>query len=215
MPKVHVVDYGRGNIASVCRGLERCGAEVALTTRAHDLTDADRVLLPGVGAFGDCMAQMQALGFTDAVRRYVDTGRPLLGICVGMQVLHAIGEEFGRHEGYGFIAGEVRAIPRQGIDGAPHKTPHIGWTSLELPQEAAQDRWRGSVLDALEPGTAVYFVHSFTASPTDARDRLADSDYNGCRIAAAVQRGNITGLQFHPEKSGPAGLAVLDRFLRQ
>lgn len=213
MSKVHVVDYGRGNIASVCRGLERCGGEVVLTTRPDDLAGAERVLLPGVGAFGDCMEQMHQLGFADAVRRFVDAGRPLLGICVGMQVLHALGEEFGRHEGYGFIPGTVSAIPRTAADGRPHKTPHIGWTALQPPAEATRDRWRGTVLEPLEPGTAVYFVHSFTAAPEVAGDRLADCDYNGRRIAAAVQRDNITGLQFHPEKSGPAGLAVLARFL--
>lgn len=213
MPKVHVVDYGRGNIASVCRGLEKCGAEVALTTRPGELAGADRVLLPGVGAFGDCMAQMQALGFTDGVRRFIASGRPLLGICVGMQVLHSVGEEFGTHAGYGVVPGIVSAIPGTAADGRPHKTPHIGWTALDLPEGQSSARWRGTVLEALEPGAPVYFVHSFTASPDEPAHRLADSRYNGRLIAAAVTRDNVTGVQFHPEKSGPAGLAVLARFL--
>lgn len=212
--RVHVVDYGRGNIASVCRGIEQCGGDVVLTSRAGDLAKADRVILPGVGAFGDCMDQLVALDFVDALKKHVATGRPLLGICVGMQVLHSIGEEFGRHDGIGFIRGVVRAIPKTAADGRPHKTPHIGWTPLEVPQEQSTERWRGTILDGLKPSTSVYFVHSFTAEPKAASDRLADSHYNGRLISAAVNRANISGVQFHPEKSGPAGLAILDRFLR-
>ncbi|HRK17682.1 MAG TPA: imidazole glycerol phosphate synthase subunit HisH [Hyphomicrobiaceae bacterium] len=212
--KTHVVDYGRGNIASVCRGVEQSGGEVVLTTRASDLAKAERVILPGVGAFGDCMSQLEALGFVDAVKGFAATGRPLFGICVGMQVLHSIGEEFGRHAGIGFIPGTVSAIPKTTADGQPHKTPHIGWTPLEYPAGKGHERWKGTILEDVEAGTSVYFVHSFTAAPETAAHRLADCHYNGRLISAAVQRDNITGVQFHPEKSGAAGLKIIERFLR-
>lgn len=212
---VTVVDYGVGNLLSVRRAFEHCGAEVRLTDDASAIRNADRLVLPGVGAFGDCMAELRARHLVEPVKEHAGTGRPFLGICVGMQILMDEGEEFGRHEGLGLIPGRVEAISKTATDGAPHKIPHIGWTPLELPDGAEPAFWRGSVLKPVEPGTAAYFVHSFTAAPRDPRHRLADCRYNGRLVSAALRSGNVTGTQFHPEKSGAVGLRILHHFLDQ
>jgi len=212
--KTLVVDYGRGNILSVCRAVERCGGSVKLSGDPADLAGAERIILPGVGAFGDCMAQLRGLGFIAPLIDYAASERPFLGICVGMQILFSKGEEFGNHEGLDLIPGAVEAIPRTGADGEPHKTPHIGWTPLELPDGEGTGRWRGTLLEGIEPGSEVYFVHSYTARPKCQSDRLAEANYNGRPVSAAVQRGQLTGVQFHPEKSGTVGLKMIESFLK-
>ncbi|HWL03538.1 MAG TPA: imidazole glycerol phosphate synthase subunit HisH [Xanthobacteraceae bacterium] len=210
-PKVTVVQYGMGNVLSVCRALEHCGAQVELTTDPAAVAAAERLVLPGVGAFGDCMAALAGRRLIDPIREFVATGRPFLGICVGMQILMDASEEFGDHAGLGFIPGRVRQIETHSSTGAARKIPHIGWTSIE--PASRKHAWARSPLSAVDPGTPFYFVHSFTAAPSDSTDLLACADYAGAEVVAAVQRDNITGMQFHPEKSGPAGLAVMGAFL--
>lgn len=213
--KVVVVDYGVGNMLSVARAFEHCGATVQLSGDPACIERASHVVLPGVGAFGDCVAALRSRGLTGAIRDYVATGRPLLSICVGMQMLFDSSEEFGRHEGLGIIPGTVQAIPHTDATGRRLKIPHIGWSSLELLESGSSEGWSGSILTSIAPGTAAYFVHSFSARPVDSRHRLADTVYGGFRIAAAVRKGSVTGVQFHPEKSGPAGLAMIRSFLSQ
>lgn len=207
-----IVDYGVGNLLSVCRAVAHCGATPLLTNDPERIAAADRVILPGVGAFGDCAAALRANGLDQSVQAFAATGRPLLGICVGMQVLFDVSEEYGEHAGLGLIPGRVKAIPAITMDGLPHKTPHIGWSAIRSASDGPAD-WSGSTLAGVTPGTAMYFVHSFTAWPQNPAHRLADTLYGGQRISAAVRSGNISGTQFHPEKSGPAGLAVLASFL--
>ena len=208
--RVVVVDYGVGNLLSVCRALEACGAAVELTPDTGRIAQADRVVLPGVGAFGDCMYELNRRSLIKPIMDFIASGRPLLGICVGMQMMLEIGEEFGEHKGLGLIPGRVRAIPGTAADGKRHKIPHIGWNALTRPAGAD---WSNTILDGVEPGTTCYFVHSFTAEPESDRFRLADCDYNGRRISAALQVGNVSGTQFHPEKSGAVGLRILQNFL--
>ncbi len=212
---VTVVDYGVGNLLSVQRAFERCGAKVLMADQPKAILGADRLVLPGVGAFGDCMAELRARRLVEPVIEYAATERPFLGICVGMQILMEEGDEFGRHDGLGLIPGRVEAIPATAEDGTPHKIPHIGWTPLDLPEGASDDHWRHSPLERVAAGTAVYFVHSFTAAPRDPCHRLADCRYNGRLISAAVRYGHVSGTQFHPEKSGEAGLQILSSFLDQ
>jgi glutamine amidotransferase len=209
--RVVVVDYGVGNLLSVCRAFEACGATVELTGLAERLAAADRAVVPGVGAFGDCMQELQRRELIRPILDFIASGRPLLGICVGMQMLMEIGEEFGEHAGLGVVPGRVRAIPAVGANGKPHKIPHIGWNELVKPAETTE--WQGTILDGVPPGATCYFVHSFTAEPTDVRYRLADCDYDGCRVSAALRAGNVYGTQFHPEKSGEVGLRILRNFL--
>lgn len=210
--KVLVVDYGVGNLLSVRRALEHCGAEVQLSGDPKAFLAASRVVLPGVGAFGDCVRELRARGLDDAVASHVGRGKPLLGICVGMQMLFDASEEFGIHKGLGIIAGRVRAIPRKDASGVQLKVPHIGWSELIPPDERGAG-WADSVLKGLRPRVAMYFVHSFSAHPERASDRLADAAYGEQKIAAAVSRGAVVGTQFHPEKSGPAGLMLIRNFL--
>ena len=212
---VTVVDYGVGNLLSVRRAFEHCGATVRLTDDPQAIRTADRLVLPGVGAFGDCMAELRARRLVEPVVEHASTGRPFLGICVGMQILLEEGDEFGRHEGLGLVQGRVEAIPGTAADGARHKIPHIGWTPLQPPEQAAEECWQDTILKGVAPGTAAYFVHSFTAVPRDPRHRLADCHYGGRLISAAVRSDNVTGTQFHPEKSGEAGLGILSSFLDQ
>lgn len=208
-----IVDYGSGNLLSVARACAAVGADVQLSAEPAEIARAERLIVPGVGAFGDCMRALEQRGLLDAILRFVQSERPLLGICVGMQILLSVGEEFGETSGLGIIPGRVRAIPKTGADGRPHKVPHIGWNELTPPAGERIERWSKTPLAALAPNTAVYFVHSFAAEPTDPRHRLAECDYGGQIITAAVARDHICGTQFHPEKSGPAGLAILAAFL--
>lgn len=210
--KVAVIDYGMGNLFSVRRALEVAGAaHVDVTADPARLALADRVVLPGVGAFADGMAGLTEGGFVPAIHASVAQGRPLLGICLGMQMLMDASEEYGATPGLGLIAGPVRAIARNRADGGRRKLPAIGWFPL-IP--ARTEGWHDSVLGDTAPHTPVYFLHSFHAEPTDPAHLLATYDHDGARVTAAVRRGVVTGTQFHPEKSGPAGLAILARFLR-
>lgn len=211
MKPVALIDYGVGNLLSVSRALEAAGGKVELTSSPARIRAAERIVLPGVGAFGDCMAELGRRGLVEPVLEFVRSARPMLGICVGMQILLEVGEEFGEHRGLGLIAGRVTRIPDAGADGTPHKIPHIGWNTLQ-PRPDAQS-WRGTIFDGVEPDSPAYFVHSFTAHPLDERHRLADADYDGRTISAAVRIGNVSGTQFHPEKSGPVGLKILENFL--
>lgn len=210
---VTVLDYGIGNLLNVVRALQHEGAVCSVVSRAEPLTGlAERVVLPGVGAFGDGMREMRDRGLDDMVRRFVETGRPFLGICVGHQMLFESSDEFGHHAGLGLLKGRVRSVPNTGLNGEPHRIPHISWSPLLRP--ALRSSWSVTPLAAVPEGEPAYFVHSFAAEPGDSADRLADTEYDGVTLCAAVQRDNVTGLQFHPERSGPAGLAVLREFLR-
>lgn len=206
---VTVIDYGIGNLLNVVRALEHCGAAVTVVDKAGpEHISTPRLVLPGVGAFGDGMVELRHRGFDEFVQRFAETGRPFLGICVGMQMMFDASEEMGEHAGLGLLAGRVRAVPATAADGTPHRIPHIGWRPLE----AARD-WRGTILQDVAPGERAYFVHSFAAVPADDAVRLADVSYDGQRICAAVQQGNLHGCQFHPERSAHAGLGMLQRFL--
>jgi glutamine amidotransferase len=206
-----LVDYGVGNLLSAKRALEACKAQVEVTGDPARVAKADRVVLPGVGAFGDCVKELESRGLTTAVMEFARRQRPLLGICVGMQVLMACGEEFGRHEGLGLIAGGVMKIPDTDVTGQPLKLPHIGWSELKLPP--GRGDWNATIFAGLDPDPCVYFVHSFAARPTNPSDILAQVEYGGHQVVAAVSRDAISGTQFHPEKSGPVGLAILSNFL--
>lgn len=208
---VTIVDYDRGNLFSVSRALEHCGANVEVTDSSDRLASAKRVVLPGVGAFGDAMKELNRRGWTDALRAYARSGRPLFGICIGMQVMFDESDEFGKHDGLGLIPGTVAAIPDTGCDGKPHKVPHIGWSEILPPSEEMS--WHETILDGLPSPAYCYFVHSYAAIPADEGNLLSECGYGGRRITAAVRRGSLWGCQFHPEKSGEIGLQILRNFL--
>lgn len=212
-PKVAVVDYGVGNLLSVSRALSACGANVDLTSSTTAVANADRVVLPGVGAFGQCVDRLRERGFEDALRRFVDRGRPLLGICVGMQMLMTRSNEFGDHAGLGFIAGDVGMVPRSSSPHRSFKVPHIGWFPLRRPEGSAPASWHGTPLAEVDEGVKVYFLHSYQAQPVERPCLAAEYEVEGRLISAAIRKNNIFGTQFHPEKSGQTGLQIMKTFL--
>ena len=179
---------------------------MVVTDSCSGIAGADRLVLPGVGAFADGMSGINKRGLSDALHSYFRRERPFLGICLGMQMLLSHSSEFGDHPGLGAIPGSVIEIPRQ----PGFKVPHMGWNRIH---PRSDGNWDATILADTAPGALVYFVHSFTAVPNVEQDRLADADYGGFRISAAVQRHNVIGTQFHPEKSGATGLAMLKRFV--
>lgn len=207
-PKIVVIDYGVGNLLSVQRGLEHCGADIMFTADPDVVLQAERVVLPGVGAFGNAMQALGDRNLVAPLQQIARRGTPLLGICLGMQLLLDESEEFGITRGLGIIPGRVIAIPQQTISNAPQKIPLIGWNALQ----SGGIPWQDTLLSDTKQGDAAYFVHSFMAVPADPAHRLADCIYGGHRIPAVIASNRTTGCQFHPEKSGEVGLTILRRF---
>ena len=205
---IGLINYGMGNLYSVAKALERAGAKVALVRDPGSLADFGRIVLPGVGAFRDCIGALNERGLAEAICEHIGKGKPYLGICLGMQVLMDSSTEFGFHRGLGLIAGQVRPFP------AAHpaygfKIPHMGWNDVVLPEETAAH----PVLKPLA-GKQTYFVHSYVCVPTDPGDILAATSYGAYPFASAIGRDNVVGVQFHPEKSQAAGLAMLEAFVK-
>ena len=208
-PEIIVIDYGVGNLLSVQRGLEKCGAKVNLTSDPQKILEANRVVLPGVGAFSNAMKTLKNLGLTETLIELAKLKTPLLGICLGMQLLFEESEEFGITEGLGLIPVRVISVPNQTISGEKQKIPHIGWSSLYSP---IMKDWSNTLLQNNKAGDCAYFVHSFMATPSDSNNLIAECNYGGTKIAAVVGKDQITGCQFHPEKSGEVGLEILRNF---
>lgn len=210
--KVGIVDYGIGNLYSVQRALEVCGAKnIFISGSPAEILTADRLILPGVGAFSDGMRGLKERGLDKALCQFENSGRPLLGICLGMQLFATLSNEFGVHDGLNFISGKVIEIPSRDLDGGMLKSPYIGWSVLKL---NALNRG-SSLLASLTPEQSVYLVHSFQVIPDDLSHILATYDYGGHEITAAIKKNNITGLQFHPEKSGHVGISILENFIKE
>lgn len=199
-----VIDYGVGNVFSLCRSLEAIGQTPVVTGDPETLRRADRLFLPGVGAFADAAAKLRETGLDKVVKEEAARGKPLMGICLGMQLLFDESEEFGTWQGLGLIPGRV--VGMEGTIPADLKIPHIGWNRLLFPA----DKPRHPLLGTVQEGDCVYFVHSFYATDCDA-DVIASAEY-GRVLTAAVARGNVMGCQFHPEKSGTVGLNILRTF---
>ena len=198
---VGIIDYGVGNLFSLCSSFKAIGEEAFVSGDAAELAKADRLVLPGVGAFEDAAAKLRASGLDDFVRKQAAEGKPLLGICLGMQMLFEKSFEYGEHQGLGLLKGQV--VPMAGKINEALKIPHMGWNALSVKQ--------GRLLEDVE-GQYVYFVHSYFAEGCE--DSLAAVTEYDIPITAAVEKGNIFGCQFHPEKSGNVGLSILQKFCR-
>jgi glutamine amidotransferase len=201
MNDVILIDAGTGNLRSVQKALESVGAKVTRTEDPRMVLSGKRVVLPGVGAFGDFMSGLQVTGLDNAVKEIAGRGLPLLGICVGMQALFEIGEEMGDHEGLGLLNGTVVKF----ADSLSVKIPHTGWNQLEVKNAA-------SLFGGINSGEYVYFNHSFYCQAGNRSDVIAETEY-GIRYSCAVRHENIFGVQFHPEKSQSVGLRILKNFL--
>lgn len=203
-----VIDYGMGNTRSVMSALKHEGADPIMSNDRDEILTASGVILPGVGSFPHGMAQLKHYGLVDTLAQYTKNGKPLLGICLGMQMLLSKGTEFATTPGLGLIAGKVAPLASRG--GLQGRVPHVGWSPLTEP---SPKQWDGTILYNIEPETDVYFVHSFIAEPEDEESVLAITPYQGVSFCSAIGRGNIYGCQFHPEKSGSEGLKILKNFL--
>jgi len=201
MNDVVLIDAGTGNLRSVQKALEFVGANVVRTDNPQKVLSAKRVVLPGVGSFGDFMSGLKVRGLDDAIKGIAQRNIPLLGICVGMQALFEIGEELGEHEGLSLLNGTVVKF----AESLSVKIPHTGWNQVRVKKEA-------SLFGQIDDGAYVYFNHSYYCQPGDASDVIATTDY-GINYACAVRRENIFGVQFHPEKSQTVGLQILKNFL--
>ncbi len=213
MKSVTIIDYGIGNLFSVARAFEFFDAKIQISDDPKIILAAERLVLPGVGAFSDAMNGLCNRNITAAAQRYAEMQRPFLGICLGMQMMMDESDEFGTHKGLGLIKGRVEKIPDIDADGKSHKVPHVGWNNLLFPQTNTAVHWENTVLKGLEEKTSVYFVHSFTPVPDNPQNRLADTVYGGRSVSAIIYRDYLYGCQFHPEKSGPMGLKIIKNFL--
>lgn len=208
---ITVVDYGLGNIFSVSRALEHLGFSVQLTDQPSDVINASYLVLPGVGAFDNGMQGLKRRNLIDPICDYAASGRPLLGICLGMQLLFTSSSEFGEHKGLGIIPGKVVPIAENDTEGSPVKIPHMGWSPLCRSNNIAS--WDRAIMNGIAENSAVYFVHSYYAVPEKEEHRLAVTYYGGHPITAAVQNNKVIGCQFHPEKSGSTGLRLIQNFV--
>ena len=205
-----VIDYGIVNLKNILRSFEYIGVPIDSAVDPDQVLKADRIILPGVGAFASGMNELRTRGMDEAVKCIANAGRPVLGICLGMQMLLDSSIEYGQHQGLGLIPGSVVPIPTNSV-GMGRKIPHIGWNALRYPSHASS--WKNSCLNRAPEGSFFYFVHSFMVVPEKSSHILAQCIYEGLSVTAAIKKDNITGLQFHPERSGPIGLEILHEFM--
>lgn len=202
---IAIIDYGVGNLFSLTASLKYIGEQVKVTGEAKDIQAADRIILPGVGAFGDAIDKLKATGLVEVILEETEKGKPLLGICLGMQLLFDKSHEYGQHQGLGLVKGDILSLqqdlPGKG-EGSQLKVPHIGWNSLHL-------KGGDPLLKYVSEGDYVYYVHSYYAKCTE--NTIASSNYH-INVTGAVRKGSIYGTQFHPEKSGTVGLNILRAF---
>ena len=201
MTKLSIIDYGLGNLFSVSRAFEHVGAEISVVTKAEEIKTAGHLLLPGVGAFAKGISELKSRGLVEAIQEHAKSGKPLLGICLGMQMLFDTSEENGTYEGLGIIKGKGAKIPDT------LKVPHIGWTKLH---KNGAPRILADVAD----NDSFYFVHSYHGICDNPADLAAFAVYGSNKITAAIERRNIFGCQFHPEKSAESGLKICRSFLK-
>ncbi|NLU49190.1 MAG: imidazole glycerol phosphate synthase subunit HisH [Syntrophomonadaceae bacterium] len=196
---IAIIDYGMGNLRSVHKAMEKLGFQVTVTSDANQVAGAEKVILPGVGAFADAIKNLKRLGLDEAIHQVIREGKPFLGICLGLQLLFTESEEDGRHQGLDIIRGRVTRLPP-----AVGKVPHMGWNQVEYRQQVP-------IFNDIPAGSYFYFVHSYYVVPDDERVTAAVSDY-GLRFTCAIARGNLFATQFHPEKSSSLGLRMLKSF---
>ena len=199
---IAIIDYGVGNLFSLKSSLREIGAEAVVTSDEKVIAEADRIILPGVGAFEDAARKLRETGMAEVVKREAAAGKPMMGICLGMQLMFDVGYEYGEHEGLGLIRGSVRPVADVIPEG--YKIPHIGWNLLKFRKESPLFKY-------IKEDDYVYFVHSYYAAECD-ESVIAVTEY-GAELTAAVANGNVYGCQFHPEKSGEVGMKILKAFM--
>lgn len=208
MSTIAIIDYGLGNIRSIQNAIEKTGVDVCLTQDADKILIADGVVLPGVGAFKHGMEKLVEANLDTTLHQFVKTGKPLLGVCLGMQLLFDKSEEFGAAMGLGLIPGEVLRLETHDMNCT--KLPHIGWNELK---HTVSSNWDRTILNDVNEADNFYFVHSYYVKPKNTKDILSTTIYSGFEYCSTVKYGNIYGCQYHPEKSALAGLSIMNNFV--
>lgn len=212
--KVAILDYGVGNLFGIARAVFHVGAEPLITDNRNEIAGADRIILPGVGAFGDAIKNLKDKGMDGLLRECVLAGKAILGVCLGMQLLMSSSEEFGFHEGLNFIKGKVVRFPDPDLYGFKYKIPHVGWNRLfPWSSRGNAGQWNNTVLSKISEKDFFYFVHSYIVVPENKEDALALTKYGNVEFCSVVRKGNVYGCQFHPELSAEAGLRVCRTFI--
>ncbi len=207
MKSITIIDYGVGNLQSLKKTFAHFGTEALVSEDAGELLSSAALVLPGVGSFASGMRGLEVRNLVGTVKEFAKSGKPMLGICLGAQLLLSKGYEFGTHDGLNIIPGQVERFPE--IKGV--KIPHIGWNKI---YPVTPGKWGGTIFDFRKQDATMYFVHSYILKPEHTENIFALSTYGGYEFCAAVQKGNIFGCQFHPEKSGEAGLELISNFMR-
>ena len=205
---IAIIDYGVGNVKSIRNAFENQEAEVILSREREIILKADGVVLPGVGAFSHGMDNLNKYGLVEIIKDFVKTGKPLLGICLGMQMLLEESEEFGNSKGIGLIKGKV--VKLQIKQSIQYKLPHISWNEIQ----SQKIKWENTILDNIEENSDMYFVHTFIAEPSDENEILSITKYHNQVFCSSIKKENIYGCQFHPEKSSKNGLSIISNFIK-
>ena len=204
-PKVAIIDYGLGNIFSIKNACEIAGLETLITSTPSEIENSDALILPGVGAFGDAINSLKEKGLDDVIYNFVKTGKPFLGICLGMQLMFTESEEFGIHKGLDLINGKIIKFPNKDDQNKNLKVPQIQWNQI---YKHNTENWENSPLNNINEGDYMHFVHSYYAIPEQNESILSFSEYGGIRYASSVIKDNLLGIQFHPEKSADKGIEI-------
>lgn len=206
--KIVIVDYGLGNLYSIFQACKHFGFDPVLSSNKNEILDASHLILPGVGAFEVAINQLNKLSLVEVLEKYISSGKPLMGVCLGMQLLFEKSYEFGEHLGLGFIKGSINKFPTS-YSGTNLRIPHIGWNKILK----HNNDWANTPLSDLEDSSMMYFVHSYFASPDNFNEILSISQYKGFEFCSSVMSNNIFGFQFHPEKSAESGLSIYKNFI--
>ncbi len=206
---IAIVDYGLGNLSSVMQACNHVGLRPIITSSSTEIMSSAAVILPGVGAFGRAMDSLEKLDLVEALIKFARLGKQIIGICLGMQLLMTEGFEFGHHRGLGIIEGQARRLPDSSDGDRPLKLPHVGWDRIH-----ASASWSGTLLEGVDNGEYMYFVHSYIVRPRELSTVLSTSQYGHIGFCSSLKRQNVFGCQYHPERSGPAGLRVYQNLMR-
>lgn len=207
-PKIVIIDYGVGNLRSLVRAFEHFGTDVSISEESSDLISADGLVLPGDGSFLSGIDGLMVRGLTGSIKKFAKIGKPILGICLGAQILLSEGYEFGKHPGLDLIKGQVVKFSNL---KEKTKIPHIGWNRIKI---SNLQKWENTILDSIKNDSFVYFIHSYVLMPKNRESILAYSEYGGQDFCSVILRNNIYGCQFHPEKSGAVGLKIIENFIK-
>tara|TARA_B100000242_G_C42937436_1_gene434744 strand:+ start:229 stop:864 length:636 start_codon:yes stop_codon:yes gene_type:complete len=206
--KISVIDYGIGNVRSILEAFKNESADVTLTSNKSEIIKSDGLVIPGVGSFSHGMENLISYDLVDTIKEYTSSNKPLLGICLGMQLLFEESEEFGHTLGLGLIKGKVVELPTN--DNQNEKLPHVSWNEIN----SKNVNWDKTILENIDEGSDMYFVHSFVAQPKDTNQILSLTEYSNHHFCSSVKKDNIYGCQFHPEKSGASGLQIINNFIK-